>query len=187
MESDYSNETSYSVPSTSSLGLMRLAIVPTPATVINLPATNVTATSAMIGGQVLATGGGIPNTFFLYARYDSVATNRLGKTNTVWQAITYSGVSSNVVYQTISNLASATTYYYQFGGVNAAGISGSTTNGVFTTLSALAAPAVKQAARPGKLQERIVPMRRSLQPVPTTNSIAPISFSVPVPPTLYLR
>ena len=83
--------------------------------VTNLPPANVRATSALVSGQVLATGGDAPQVTLYYGTAN-------GGTNAgAWANSLNFGTQVSMFAQLLTGLSPSTTYYYSASGVNAAG------------------------------------------------------------------
>lgn len=119
IESEYCNEVAYTMPTNTAPhgAFTTIDTFPKRPIVATLPATNIASRSALVSGRVVSTGGDLPNTFFYYG-----TGNPTKDTNAVWQAIIVTGISTNLVSQTITNLNPGTKYYYMFGAVNADGV-----------------------------------------------------------------
>jgi hypothetical protein len=97
------------------------------ATMTNLPVASVTTNSALISGQVLATGGDAPSVTLFYG------TSNGGNNPAAWASSVTLGTQMGRFAQTISGLSPSTTYYYAAQGVNAAGAAWGTPVQSFTT------------------------------------------------------
>lgn len=195
MESPFSSEVSYLVP-TIPLGVnTTITVSPLPPAVAVLSATNVTATNAVVRGQVTNTGGGLPVTMFFYGTVDAVK-----NTNGYWQSIAIAGTSTNLVSAKLTNLVSNTKYYYVFAARNAAGLSITPADLSFTTAASLAllSPrALESTSKGPKMQkaQKVIPL--PVGPSPTPPPLPPLpyllkqtktnSFSVLKPPTKLRR
>jgi hypothetical protein len=105
----------------------------TTATVTNAPASSVQARAATVGGNVLSTGGDVPEIVVYYGPADG-ANNAAA-----WSQRTFVGMASGSFAQTLSGLSPNTTYYYTAAAINAAGTAWATPSKTFTTASALLA------------------------------------------------
>lgn len=95
--------------------------------VINLPASNVQATIATLNGQVVNTGGQQTSVTLFYG-----STN--GQTNAAaWANSIALGSQTGTFAQTISGLATDSTYYYTAEAVNGVGAGWATPSEIFTT------------------------------------------------------
>lgn len=127
-ESDYSAEAVYTTPSSAASFSISIDMFPKIPTVVTLPATNVTATSAVLQGQVLNTGCDLPTTVFFYGTND-LSTD----TNADWSSFIASGISTNTASVLLPNLVPNTVYYFSFAALNAAGMGQSPVSMKFTT------------------------------------------------------
>lgn len=100
---------------------------PALATLTNLPAANVTTNSALMSGQVLATGNDAPGVTLFYG------TSNGGNNPGAWQGSVALGTQVGRFAQVIAGLLPNTTYYYTAEGVNAAGAAWGTPVQSFTT------------------------------------------------------
>ena len=97
------------------------------ATLTNLPAANVSTDSALMSGQVLATGNDAPGVTLFYG------TSNGGNNPAAWQGSTAVGTQMGRFAQVLTGLSPNTTYYYTAQGVNAAGAAWGTPVQSFTT------------------------------------------------------
>lgn len=98
-----------------------------PVTLTNLPAANVSSNSALMSGQVLATGNDAPGVTLFYG------TSNGGDTPGAWQGSVALGTQMGRFAQVVTGLTPNTTYYYTTEGVNAAGAAWGTPVQSFTT------------------------------------------------------
>jgi hypothetical protein len=97
----------------------------------NLPAANVQATSAALGGQVVSVGGSTPTVTLYYGPNDG------GNNPAAWTNNVTFGAQSGNVSITVLGLVTNTTYYFTVTGTNAAGGAWAAPSQTFTTLPAL--------------------------------------------------
>jgi hypothetical protein len=91
-------------------------VAATPATVTNLPASNIGPGAAILSGNVVSTGGDAPAITIFYGPSNG------GVTPGAWaQSVAVPGVQNGVFAQAVSGLTTNTTYYYSAQAVNAAG------------------------------------------------------------------
>ena len=101
---------------------------PSLASLTNLPASNIGTTSAVISGNVLATGGDAPFVTLFYGPSNG------GNTPEAWaNSLALSGTQTGFFGQGISGLLPNTTYYFAAEGSNAAGVSWGAPVQTFTT------------------------------------------------------
>ncbi|MGC9943937.1 MAG: LamG-like jellyroll fold domain-containing protein [Verrucomicrobiota bacterium] len=99
-----------------------------PATVINLPATNVESGAAILSGTILSTGDDPPSVTIFYGQTNG------GTTPGAWaQSAALSGTQNGGFAQAVSGLSANTTYYYSAQAVNAGGTAWGTPTQHFTT------------------------------------------------------
>lgn len=127
-ESDFSDEAVYFAASNAVPFSVAITSWPKAPQVITLAATNVTATTATLQGQVIDSGRDLTATVFFYGTNDPYA-----DTNADWGGFVNSGISTNTASGSLVNLLPNTTYYFSFAALNAAGIGSSTNSLSFTT------------------------------------------------------
>lgn len=104
------------------------------ASVTNLPATTVTRSSALLSGQVLATGGDAPNVTLYYGPVNG------GNNPAAWANNINLGTQVGRFAHYASGLAASTNIYFTAEAVNGAGASWAPTVGSFVTLATNPAP-----------------------------------------------
>ena len=103
----------------------------TPPVMTNLPAANVQATSASLGGQVVAIGSSVPNVTIYYGTTDG------GNNPAAWANNVTFGPQAGNFSITALGLTTNTTYYFTVTGTNAAGGAWASPSRSFTTLASL--------------------------------------------------
>lgn len=181
VQSPFSNEVFYSVPTNSTPLPIKTARFPLAPTVVSVAATNVTSTNATVGGKVINTGGDLPVTMFFYGTVDPITDTN---DDAVWQFIAVTGTSTNTVSTKLTGLTPNTTYYYLFAALNAAGMSlGGDLS--FTTKATLVMSPKGRAMLPtGKTMQRPVKIPASAPlKLPARIDGPPGAFSVLAAPT----
>jgi hypothetical protein len=127
----------------------------TVAAVTNVPATSVQTRAATIGGNVISTGGDLPEVVIYYGSTD-------GGTNAAsWAQRTFVGAASASFAQTISSLSPNTAYYYTAAAINSAGTAWAAPSKIFTTAAAALAsvtnlPAANLTANSALLSGQVI-------------------------------
>ena len=96
--------------------------------VINAPATNITGTAALAGGEVTSTGGDPPTVTIYYGVTDG------GTDAGTWDESVALGLQDAGFSSVLSGLSPLTTYYFRASAQNFAGISWASSTWSFTTL-----------------------------------------------------
>lgn len=99
----------------------------TPAVVTNLPASNVTGSSANLNGQVLPTGTQTPEVTLYYGTTDG------GASAAAWSNRVVLGLQGGSFTYMAGGLSNNTTYYYTFSATNLGGLSWAMPSEFFTT------------------------------------------------------
>jgi autotransporter-associated beta strand protein len=102
---------------------------PSVPTVTNLPASQIQATAATLNGQVLLTGGQVPNVTIYYGPVNG------GTTPSAWSNSVSVGAQSSAFGATVSGLRTNTTYYFTASASNSTGIGWAVPSQSFTTLA----------------------------------------------------
>src|SRR5438105_50075 len=112
------------------IGFTTLSIGQTLATITNLPATSVAATTATLSGQVLSTGADTngPNVSIYYGTIDG------GTNASAWAGSVPLGAQNGGFSHTVGGLATNITYHFTAKAVNAAGASWASPSLTFSTL-----------------------------------------------------
>ncbi|HXJ74836.1 MAG TPA: fibronectin type III domain-containing protein, partial [Candidatus Dormibacteraeota bacterium] len=100
------------------------------AAVTNLPATSVQTRAATLNGNVVSTGGDLPEVVIYYGPADG------GTNAAAWAQKTYVGAASSSFAQSVSGLSPNTTYYFTAAAINSAGTAWATPSRSFTTAAA---------------------------------------------------
>src|SRR5439155_15726304 len=108
--------------------------LPAPATITNLSATSISAFTAALNGQVLATGGDPPAITIYYGPVNG------GTNPSAWAQSASLGIQSGTFSKTVFNLSSNTTYFYAASASNFSGLSWATPSKSFTTASTVPPP-----------------------------------------------
>ncbi len=111
-----------------------------PPAVENVPAENILAFEAQIGGQILTTGGQVPNVQIFYGTTDG------GTDAGAWDNIVDLGGHASSFDTIIDGLSQATQYYYRAFAENSLGSGWSPATSSFTTLTAAPPVIVNQPA-----------------------------------------
>ena len=104
-------------------------VIPTLATLTNLPATSIQPTTAVLNGQVLNTGNDTPNVTFYYGPADG------GTNPAAWANNIPAGAQGGAFAQGIVGLRTNTTCYFTAKAVNGAGTSWAAPSQTFSTVS----------------------------------------------------
>jgi hypothetical protein len=121
-----------------------------PATVSNVPASDILIRSATIGGNVISNGGAIPEVFLYFGTAD-------GGTNAgAWAASIFLGPQSGSFSQTMTGLSVNTAYYFRVVAINPAGVVWASNSQSFTTASASLAAVTNLAASEVKPEAAIL-------------------------------
>lgn len=106
-----------------------------PAGLTNIPASDISATSASLAATITNTGGDIPNLIIYYGDNDG------GTTTASWDSQLDLGPQSGTADSPISNLSPGTTYHFRAAATNGAGTAWASSTSTFQTLS-LILPAI---------------------------------------------
>ena len=99
------------------------------AVVTNVPAASILTRSAVLGGNLVTTGGTAPEVFLYYGSAD-------GGTNAAnWNQEIYLGFQGGDFAQNVTGLSMGTTYYYRAAAINPAGVAWAPSSQSFTTIN----------------------------------------------------
>ena len=99
------------------------------ASVTNSPAASIQTSGAVLGGNVVATGGAAPEVFIYYGSAD-------GGTNAAnWNQAIYLGFEGGSFAQNVAGLSMNSTYYYRAAAINPAGVAWAPASQSFSTIN----------------------------------------------------
>lgn len=165
IESDYSSEISYTVPTPSTFPVKTLIVLaPSLPTVLTSSANSPFPTNVSMFGRVMSTGGDPPITMFLYGTKDPTF-----KTN-AWENIIVTGMASgtNLVQGVVNSLVPATTYYCAFASRNAAGIS---VGNILSFMTPAVSPKAQAKPKDEPIFSPLPPVKTSEYPDPPVHII----------------
>jgi subtilisin-like proprotein convertase family protein len=125
----YSVLVTNSFGSTTSTVANLTVVLPSPAQVVNLPASGIQAFSASLNGQVVSTGADVPTVTLFYGPIDG------GTTPSAWAQSAVLGLQSSVFSYQVTALLANTPYFYTVMASNSVGTSWAVPSATFTTLS----------------------------------------------------
>jgi hypothetical protein len=169
IESDYSGEVNLFVPTPTNFPVRTsIKMAPDAPNVTTLAATNATSSTAVARGTVNSNGGDAVATMFFYG------TNAPGTTNFQWRSIAVIGTNT-ASYQSIalSNLSSASTYYYCFAAENAAGLRMGNTLSFATVSAPVALVTSAMSPKVKSLMESVPKAKFKLKEAPRFSPLPP--------------
>ena len=106
---------------------LQFTTLPSPPTVRNLAGTDIEATSATVGGEIIDTGGQNPTLFIYWGTSDG------GTNAALWANTTVLGIQNGTATAALSGLTSGTTYFYRAFANNTGGSGWALTTTNFST------------------------------------------------------